>query len=34
MGKQPWRRQLLLATMGLIALFLVGGTRRFISMDF
>jgi signal transduction histidine kinase len=26
MGKQPWRRQLLLATMGLIALFLVGGT--------
>jgi signal transduction histidine kinase len=26
MGKQPWRRQLLLATMGLIALLLIGGT--------
>ncbi len=26
MGKQPWQRQLLLATIGLIALFLVGGT--------
>jgi signal transduction histidine kinase len=26
MGKQPWRRQLLLATIGLIALLLVGGT--------
>ena len=26
MGKQPWRRQLLLATMGLIAFLLVGGT--------
>ena len=26
MGKQPWQRQLLLATMGLIALFLIGGT--------
>lgn len=26
MGKQPWQRQLLLATMGLIALLLVGGT--------
>ena len=26
MGKQPWRRQLLLATMGLIALLLVCGT--------
>jgi signal transduction histidine kinase len=26
MGKQPWRRQLLLVTIGLIALLLVGGT--------
>ena len=26
MGKQPWRRQLLLATMGLISLLLIGGT--------
>jgi hypothetical protein len=26
MGKQPWQRHLLLATMGLVALFLIGGT--------
>src|SRR5678816_3902096 len=26
MGKQPWRRQLLLAAMGLIAVLFVGGT--------
>ena len=26
MGKQPWRRQLLLAAMGLIAVLFIGGT--------
>jgi len=34
MSKQPWRRQLLLATMGLIALLLIGGTLSLQSSGF